>query len=633
MAIDDEGAAGGSPRRLRNRSVTSGPALWLTLLASLLASCMLPAAAQAVGAVYVANAGNANVSQFAIVAGGRLSPLSPVTVEASIPPYGPQAVAITPDGKSAYVTSSENTVWQYDINQATGALSSKVPGTVATGNGLPHGGIAVTPNGKSAYVTNLTENTVSQYDISPTTGALSPKAAATVATGKHPSGIGVTPDGKSAYVTNSEDKTVSQYTINAANGELEAKSPATVAADFGPTGVAVTPDGKSAYVHNAGTISQYDIDSEGKLSPKAPATVPAGLASGSDDTTPIAVSPDGKSLYATDEGNVSPRVLQYGIDSEGKLSPKSPAYVESENVNPTNIALTPDGKSAYVTNALGKSVSLYDINPLTGTLSPKTPAKATVGEFPEGIAVGLPPVAHPTSTSVSCSPASVVAGNSTPCKATVTDTASNGQATPTGTIDFSSGGPGSFGSGSSCPLAEAGPGVASCQASYTPSATPTTPVRYDTITVTYGGDYLHTESSGSQSVQVLSIGLLTSGSFVIGDQDATVGNPVTFWGAQWSKLNRLSGGEAPSSFKGLASTTSANPPVCEDDWSTSPGNSAPTPAAPLPEYMAVIVSRKVNKSGSVISGSADHVVVVKTSPGYAPDPGHPGTGMVVAQIC
>src|SRR5271166_5522283 len=118
-ALDDAGAAGGSPRRRRSHSVTSrrAPALRLTLLVSMLASCMLPAAAQAVGAVYVANGGNANVSQFTIIGSGLLSPLSPPTVEASISPNGPLAVAITPDGKSAYVTSSENAVWQYDISQ------------------------------------------------------------------------------------------------------------------------------------------------------------------------------------------------------------------------------------------------------------------------------------------------------------------------------------------------------------------------------------------------------------------------------------------------------------------------------------------------------------------------------------
>jgi hypothetical protein len=34
-----------------------------------------------------------------------------------------------------------------------------------------------------------------------------------------------------------------------------------------------------------------------------------------------------------------------------------------------------------------------------------------------------------------------------------------------------------------------------------------------------------------------------------------------------------------------------------------------------------------------ISGNTVHMVVVKTNPGYAPDPGHAGTGTVVATIC
>jgi hypothetical protein len=49
--------------------------------------------------------------------------------------------------------------------------------------------------------------------------------------------------------------------------------------------------------------------------------------------------------------------------------------------------------------------------------------------------------------------------------------------------------------------------------------------------------------------------------------------------------------------------------------------------------MAVIVSSSVSKSGPTISGNTVHLVVVKTNPGYAPDPGHAGTGTVVAQIC
>jgi len=35
----------------------------------------------------------------------------------------------------------------------------------------------------------------------------------------------------------------------------------------------------------------------------------------------------------------------------------------------------------------------------------------------------------------------------------------------------------------------------------------------------------------------------------------------------------------------------------------------------------------------VISGAWAKIVVVKTDGGYAPAPGHPGTGVIVAQFC
>jgi len=47
----------------------------------------------------------------------------------------------------------------------------------------------------------------------------------------------------------------------------------------------------------------------------------------------------------------------------------------------------------------------------------------------------------------------------------------------------------------------------------------------------------------------------------------------------------------------------------------------------------VIVSSSSSKPGSSISGDTVHIVVVQTNPGYAPDPGHPGTGIVVATFC
>jgi hypothetical protein len=121
------------------------------------------------------------------------------------------------------------------------------------------------------------------------------------------------------------------------------------------------------------------------------------------------------------------------------------------------------------------------------------------------------------------------------------------------------------------------------------------------------------------------------GSFVIGDKESAVGTAVTFWGAQWSRMNAMSGGSAPHAFKGFARPPIT--PTCGSTWSAGPGNSTPPPAGPLPTYMALIAASSVSKSGSSISGDTSHIVIVHTDGGYAPDPGHAGTGTVVGTVC
>ena len=121
------------------------------------------------------------------------------------------------------------------------------------------------------------------------------------------------------------------------------------------------------------------------------------------------------------------------------------------------------------------------------------------------------------------------------------------------------------------------------------------------------------------------------GSFVIGNLNSAIGTSVEFWGAQWAKKNSLSGGPAPRSFKGFAE--SPKTPACGTNWIADPGNSTPPPAGPLPAFMAVIVTSLATKSGNTIHGNTPHIVIVKTNPGYAPNPGHAGTGTVVLAVC
>ncbi len=149
------------------------------------------------------------------------------------------------------------------------------------------------------------------------------------------------------------------------------------------------------------------------------------------------------------------------------------------------------------------------------------------------------------------------------------------------------------------------------------------------VMASFAGDGFYLPASDSRGTLVFAF--LSRGSFVIGDHNRANGSAVTFWGAQWSKDNSLAFGSAPPSFKGFSEN--ATSPSCGTGWSADPANSSGPPDGPLPAFMAVIVTSSANKSGSTISGHAVHIVVVRTNPDYAPNPGHAGTGTVIAQIC
>lgn len=123
----------------------------------------------------------------------------------------------------------------------------------------------------------------------------------------------------------------------------------------------------------------------------------------------------------------------------------------------------------------------------------------------------------------------------------------------------------------------------------------------------------------------------TGGLFVIGDLTPhALGTTVNFWGAQWAKNNALSGGPAPSAFKGFENSNAV--PACGATWTAGAGHSAAPPAAVSP-YMAVVVTSHVTKSGSSVSGNVREIVIVYTHQGYGPNPGHAGIGTVVHTLC
>jgi hypothetical protein len=106
-----------------------------------------------------------------------------------------------------------------------------------------------------------------------------------------------------------------------------------------------------------------------------------------------------------------------------------------------------------------------------------------------------------------------------------------------------------------------------------------------------------------------------------------VGQDFTFWGSQWDK--QVTGGnyQANAGFKGYASQVSGA------NWTTGPGNSS-SPPNTVATYISVLVSTNISKPSDTITGNVSESVVLRVDnpAGYQPDPGHAGSGVVVALV-
>ncbi len=165
------------------------------------------------------------------------------------------------------------------------------------------------------------------------------------------------------------------------------------------------------------------------------------------------------------------------------------------------------------------------------------------------------------------------------------------------------------------------------------------PLGPEPLKAEFAGDAYYLGSSDTGKTAIV-FAFPSRGAFVLGDSTVASASPTTtvyWWDAVWSNLNSLSSGIAPLSFKGFAGIVTSLPSqspadVCGTMFMTLPGNSPP-PTSEVPAYMGVLVGSSVTKGGNDISGNWGSIVVVKTEPGYAPNPGHPGTGKIVATFC
>ena len=258
------------------------------------------------------------------------------------------------------------------VNPATRTVAQKLP----TGKG-PHE-VAVSPNGRMAYVTNYGSFAIfrdaqqaEQRRMEPghTITVLDLKKRAVAATWelgdyKQPHGIAVSSNGKRVWVTVEGSKAVL---------ELDAKSGKVLTA--WPTEqevshmVVATPNQRKLYVANIRSGSVTVIDRSVPFTKSAVKTiVTAPGAEGID------VTPDGREVWVVNRAADSISVIEVASDAVTKTFASGGKF-------PIRVKFTPDGRLALVSNAQSNQVAVFDAKTreLLGTIE--------VGAVPVGIQI------------------------------------------------------------------------------------------------------------------------------------------------------------------------------------------------------------------------------------------------------
>ncbi len=258
----------------------------------------------------------------------------------------PVGIAVTPDGKNAYV--------DHYLQSATGntltpvGIPSNVAGTPIDYAGGESGVVAITPDGQTAYVANEGFGKVTAINLATATGG------AEIGAFEDPSGLAVTPNGKTVYVINGSDNQVD--TIDTSTNTKA--TTLTLDSDLTTDAVAMSPDGQTVYV----AVTDHSDATQDAVIPVATATNTAGtpipVAGIGRNATQMVISPNGKTLYLTvasvlpDGDVVSLIALDIATGTVGAAVPL--------DVGLSGLAITPDGARVYVANSQDGTVTPID---------------------------------------------------------------------------------------------------------------------------------------------------------------------------------------------------------------------------------------------------------------------------------
>jgi YVTN family beta-propeller protein len=267
----------------------------------------------------------------------------------------PQAVVVSPDGRTAYVTNSAaNSISVIDTGAGGTIATIPIPGG-------PPQFASITPDGAHLYVSVFggdadMDQTVNSVDVVDTA---SHAVTATIPVGRHPYASAVTPDGERVFVPNHDSTNIS--VIDTASNKVSG----TIAVKPNPHFVTFTKDGSKAFVadHESNVVSVLDTASD-----KVTAVIPVGRSPHS-----LSVSPDQKSVY----------VVNFDQNAVSVIDVATNAVTATIGVgtHPQSVVFAPDGGHAYVANNGDHTISVID------TATRKVVSTVHVGKGPTTIAV------------------------------------------------------------------------------------------------------------------------------------------------------------------------------------------------------------------------------------------------------
>ena len=200
---------------------------------------------------------------FSVGSDGALSPLATPSLAVSFPVT---SITISHDGKHLYATGHPSAaVFSIGDDGILTPLSTPV----AVGGG-PNA-IALSPNGKFAYVVSNNPGDIREFAVQSdgTLLALGDVSANLLS----PEDITFSRDGTVAYVPDWDNNVVLQYAVGA-DGLLTPMATPSVTVGDGPLSVALSADGTKAYVANAreNTVAVFDVGADGMLAPASKQT-------------------------------------------------------------------------------------------------------------------------------------------------------------------------------------------------------------------------------------------------------------------------------------------------------------------------------------------------------------------------